>query len=82
MAHLLGRARGHHATTVFAAVRPQIDNPIRGLDHIQIMFDHQHGVAEVHQALEHVEQLPHVVKVEPGGGLVEQVERTPRLLAA
>ena len=43
------------------------------------MLDHQHGVARVHEALEHGEQLAHVLEVQAGRGLVEYVEGLARL---
>lgn len=45
------------------------------------MLDHQHGVAGVDQALQHVEQLAHVLEVQAGGGLVQNIERLARLAA-
>jgi hypothetical protein len=37
---LLGGAGGDHAPAIFAAIRAQIENPVRALDHIEIMLDH------------------------------------------
>jgi len=34
-----------------------------------------HGVAEIDEALQDVEKFSHVVEVQAGGGLVEDVER-------
>ncbi len=39
------------------------------------------GVAGIHQALEHVEQLANILKVEAGCGLVQNVERLTGLTA-
>ena len=38
------------------------------------MLDHQHGVAGLDQAVEHEQELAHVLEVQAGGGLVEDVE--------
>ena len=46
------------------------------------MFDHQDGIAEIHQALEHVEKLSHVVEMQACGGFVQQVESAPGLALA
>ena len=43
------------------------------------MFNHHDCVAEIHQSLEHVEQMPHVVEVQAGGGFIEQIKRLARL---
>ena len=61
------------AATV-AAFRAQVDEVVRGLDDLQVVFDDDHGVAFVHQAVEHQEQLFDVRQVEPGGGLVQDIE--------
>ena len=41
------------------------------------MLDHHHGVALVTQSLQHPEQLRHIVEMQPGGGLIEHIQRTP-----
>src|SRR5579883_1367893 len=72
--HLLGSARGHNPASVFAAVRSQIDDPVRALDHVEIMLDHEHRVAQIHKLLQHFEQLANVIEMQPGRRLVEHVE--------
>ena len=44
-----------------------------------MMLDHDHGVAQVHQPLKHVQQLADIVEVESGRGLIQNVERPPGL---
>ena len=38
------------------------------------MFDHHHGVAVVPQAMQYVQQLLNVVKVQASGGFIENVQ--------
>ena len=38
--HLLGRSRSHNAAAILAAIRPQIDDPVGALHHVQIVLDH------------------------------------------
>ena len=71
---LLGRALGHHAAAGVAGLGPQIDDPVGPLHDVEVVLDDHHGVARVHQAVEHLDQHPDVVEVEAGGGLVEDVE--------
>ena len=59
---------------VDAAARPEVDHPVGGLDDVEVVLDHHHGVALVDQAVEHLEQLADVLEVEAGGRLVEDVE--------
>ncbi len=48
---------------------------IGGLNQLEIVLDHEHRVALVHQALEGADQPPDVLHVEPGGGLIKEEER-------
>ena len=47
---------------------------VGGLDDVEVVLDDDHGVAGVHQAVEHAQQLADVLEVQAGGGLVEDVE--------
>ena len=60
-----------------AAFGTEVDDPVGRLHHVEVVLDHEHGVAVVDQALQHAEQPAHVLEVEAGGGLVEDVERAP-----
>ena len=53
---------------------PEVDHPVGGLDHVEVVLDEQHRVAGVHQVAEDTQQLVDVVQVQPGGRLVEDVE--------
>ena len=72
--HVLGRAGGDDLAALVAAFGAEVDDPVGGLDDLQIMFDHVHGVALLDQDLEHLQQLAHVLEIEAGGGPVEDVE--------
>ena len=58
----------------FAAFGADFDDPIGGLDDIEVVLDHQHRVAVVDEVVEHLEQQFDVGEVKSGGWLVEQVE--------
>src|SRR5579863_908457 len=73
--NVLRGARGDDPSAAFAAFGPEIDHPVRGLDDIQVVLDHDDGVALVAQAVQHLQQLLDIVKMQPGRGLVENVER-------
>jgi hypothetical protein len=55
----------------------EVDDVVDRLDHVEVVFDHHHRVAGVDQTLQHLQQLADVLEVEPGGGLVEDVEGRP-----
>ena len=72
---LLRRAGGDDLAAAVAAFGAEIDDPVGGLDHVEVVLDHDDGVAVVAQAMQHVEQLLDVVEVQAGRRLVEDVER-------
>ena len=57
-----------------AAFGAQVDDPVGGLDDFDIVLDDDHRVALLDELVQHLEQLAHVVEVQAGRGLVEQVE--------
>ena len=73
--HVLGRADRDDLPAAHAAVWPQVQDPVRRLDDVEIMLDHHDGVALVDKAVEHFEELAHILEMEAGGRLVEDVER-------
>src|SRR6185436_836660 len=70
-----GCARDEHAAPAGTTLGPEIDDPVGGLDHVEIVLDDHDGVALIAQPVQHVEQLRDVVEMQPGGRLVEDVER-------
>ena len=65
----------------FAAFGAEIDDPVGLFDDVEMVLDDQHGVAERDETIQHVEKFFHVVEVQAGGGLVENVERAAGLAA-
>src|SRR5262245_41868911 len=59
------------------AFRSEVDDPVRLLDHVEVVLDHEHGVPRVDEPLEHVEQLLDVGEVKTGRRLVKDVQRLP-----
>src|SRR5262249_35895386 len=74
---LLGRAGRNHAAAAGAAFGTEVDDPIGGLDDLEIVLDHQHRVALIDERVEDVEELAHILEMKAGGGLVQNVERAP-----
>src|SRR5260370_37294332 len=54
---LFWRAGGDDLPASRPAFRTEVDDPVGGLDHIQVVLDHDDRVAGVHQPVEHAEQL-------------------------
>src|SRR5260221_12834737 len=71
--HGFRRAGHNYLSATAAAFRAEIDDPVCNLDDIHIMFNAKHRAAGVNELAEGREQLTDVVKVEAGGGLVENI---------
>src|SRR5690349_4663620 len=61
---VLGRARGNDLPAAMAALGAEINHPVGGLDHVEVVLDYDHGVAVVAQAVQHLEQLFDIVEVQ------------------
>ena len=61
--HLLRRAAGDDPAAVVAAFGTHVDDMVRRLDHVEVVFDRDHGVAHVAQPVEHPQQLVDVREV-------------------
>src|SRR5256885_352005 len=65
------------ATAGPARPRPQVDDPVGSLHDVEVVLDQEHSVPGIDQPVEHAAQGPHVVQVQAGGRLVQDVELTP-----
>jgi hypothetical protein len=72
---LLWRPLRQNLPTAMPAFRAKIDDPVRGLDDVQIVLDDNHCIAVLAQPMQYAEQQFDIVEVQAGGGLVEDVER-------
>lgn len=60
-----------------AAFRSQVDNPVSGFDHVEIVLNYHNGIALIAQFMQYVEQLLNIGEVQTGGRLVENIQRLP-----
>jgi len=74
---LRGSDRNHLAAPV-SSLGAKIDDIIGRLDDIQIVFDHNDGIAGIRQTLQHVDQLVHIRNVQPGCRFIENIDRSAR----
>lgn len=72
---VFGTARGNDLTTTGAAFGAKVNNPIRSLDHIQVMLDNDDGIAVITQPVDDFQQLLDIMKVETGRWFIKYVER-------
>src|SRR5689334_16737480 len=76
---LLGTPRGDDCATTRPTLGPKIDDPIRRLDDIEIVLDHEYRVPAIDETMEHVEEQSHVLEMQSGRRLVEDIERATRV---
>jgi len=72
--HLFWLARHHDLTTLVATFGSKVDDPVGAANHIEVVLDYEHRIALVHQPLNHIHQLVHVVETQTSGGLIDQIE--------
>ena len=72
---------GEDRAAAMAAFGAQVDHPVGGLDHVEVVLDHHDRVAVVAQLVQHGEQVLDVVEVQAGGRLVEDVQRAAGIAA-
>jgi hypothetical protein len=75
---LLRGSLNNDATTSRAALRPQVNNPVRFGDEIQIMFDYDYRMSGIDEALEHIDQPLYVCHMETDGRLFENEQVASR----
>ena len=50
---IFGRPLRNQAATLIASTRAEIDEPVSGFDHIQIVFNNENRMTGINKALEH-----------------------------
>src|SRR6266849_1466427 len=72
--HLLGGPRRYDLSALVASLGSQIDQPIRRLDDVQIMFNDQKRSTALQQLAERAEEFRDVIEMQTRGRFVENVE--------
>ena len=65
-----------------ATFRSQVNDPIGSFDHVKVMFDDEEGIARGPQFEEHFQQLGHVMEMQSGRRLIQNVKGPAGGLAA
>ena len=71
---VLDRARHDDLAAVLPRARPDVDHVVGDADRLLVVLDDDHGVAEVAQPHERLDEAPVVALVQPDRRLVEHVE--------
>ena len=84
LAQVVRRAHCHQFAAGIAAFGSQVEQPVAGADHIQVVFDHQQRMPGIEQLAQGAHQLGDIVEMQAGGRLVEheQVAMTGHRLTA
>jgi hypothetical protein len=72
---LFGRAHKEHFAAFVAAFGADVEQPVGALNHVEVVLNDEHGIAQLNQLVEGAEQLSDVLEMEARGGFVEDVER-------
>ncbi len=72
--HVLDRARHDDLAAVLPRARPDVDDVVGDTDRLLVVLDDDHGVAEVAQPHQRLDEAAVVALVEPDRRLVEHVE--------
>ena len=75
--HLFRGPGGHDLSSLLAAFRPEIDDVVRTLDHLEVVLDDDHGVAVVYESLEHVKELLYIREMQPRRRFIQDEESPP-----
>ena len=60
----------------FSALGAQIDHPIRGLDDLQIVLDHDDGAPCFNETAKGGQEFADVIEMQPGRRLIEDIKQT------
>ena len=77
--NLCGSAAGYDFPTVTPRARTEIDDVIGAPDRVFVMLDHQHGVAQIAQRFQRVQQTVVVAMVQADRRLIEHIQHTTQL---
>lgn len=80
-ADLFRRAGRNNASAVFARAGTEIEYPVGFCGNAHIVLRHDHRIAALNQPVENPHQLVHIRRMQPRGGLVQQIERFTPLYA-
>src|SRR5579862_5022500 len=71
---LLRGAGGNDAAAGVSALGAEINDPVGGLDDVEIVLDDEDGSAALEKLAKRAEEFLNIVEVQAGGGLVENVQ--------
>src|SRR5882762_3303299 len=70
------RPFGHEASALLPRVRSEVDNPVRGANQVEVMFDDNHRMAGIDEPLKSFQEDTNIVEMKPGGRFIEKEKRS------
>ena len=70
---LFRRAAADYLSAAVSALGPEIYNLVRGFDNIKVVLYDKHGVALIHKALQHLDELFDVCGMQSRRGFVKHI---------
>ncbi len=53
--HFLRRSLSHDLPAASTSFRAEVNHPIGAFDHVEVVFDHDDGMARIHKTLENLQ---------------------------
>ena len=75
----VGRTAGHHIAAVPARAGAEVDHVVGAPDGLFVVLHHQHGVAQIAQRFQRLQQAVVIAMVQADRRLVEHVEHAAQL---
>ena len=69
----LRRTRADYLASLFATLRPKVNDPICALNHLEIVFDHNQRVSRVAQFHQHLQQFLDIGEVQSRCWLIQNI---------
>ena len=78
---LVGRSAGHHFAAVTSRARAEIDHVIGAANRVFVVLDHQHGVAQIAQRFQRLQQAIVVAMMQSDRRLIQHIQHAAQLRA-
>ena len=72
--HIFRCTRSHNLATAITTFGAKVNNPVGGLDNIQVVLNNHYGIAMIPQAMQDIQQLLDIVEVQARGGFIQNIQ--------
>ena len=64
LCRLLGSSTPHDLAPLIATIGTVIDDSVGATNHIEVVLNHEHEIALIHELLDHIHELVHVAETQ------------------